>query len=689
MSAGNDARTYAQALADHVGLSRIYKQAITDKVTVMVASEGATATTINSELHAVEASLRSLEGRLDSLDAAIAAQLSGTEPKRPLVLVPSTEGDKSIAYRTVNEGERPQWWFQASYDPEGTYTFQSTLNTGLEVKWAKITPGAPDLELVPFTGDILTWILWPTANLSVTADAEYEYEFWLEAPDGRRSDIDTQVTDADGNFPEIETVTAKLLVKDTAVVTPPSTGYPVPSTLRRGMGVYIGSSFTATELRSRITGYESSLGMPAGATLAYYHGYIPKAGTWNNWKSTVTALLEGFKSLHDDGGDPGRKLFMSVPPFPGTPMTAADPGWATLQAAGYSSDPLSWAAAAAGAYSWYYKFLGSEILRIYGSASSDIILDLAWEGNATWYEYQYINDGYTRNTALENSAKAARMVFHDQVSTPLQPRGYKVWFAANLSMGAGGAPNSTGWNNAQAAYKATIDTSTLSAVTGRKAVDLGSIDLYPNWSFASSPFTLATTALDAITNWFENTAGIKYYIGETGASFVFRPSASVTATLNGAQAMPRTTITVGSTTGFAASGFLKISSHYFKYTAKTGTTFTGCTMAGSQTGWTASNAAQVQQMNRNGAEDADGALFIEFITDYCEAKRAAGKLVALMWYDADTSATDQFGLLEHKSFSPVLYHFSGSPTGFVGNGTGATAAKYIAEAGGARNQVTS
>jgi hypothetical protein len=52
---------------------------------------------------------------------------------------------------------------------------------------------------------------------------------------------------------------------------------------------------------------------------------------------------------------------------------------------------------------------------------------------------------------------------------------------------------------------------------------------------------------------------------------------SATTTLNGALNDSATTITVVSTTGFAASGAIGIDGEYITYSGKTGTTFTGCT----------------------------------------------------------------------------------------------------------------
>ena len=52
---------------------------------------------------------------------------------------------------------------------------------------------------------------------------------------------------------------------------------------------------------------------------------------------------------------------------------------------------------------------------------------------------------------------------------------------------------------------------------------------------------------------------------------------SATTTLNGAITSSDTTITVVSTTGFAASGAIGIDGEYITYSGKTGTTFTGCT----------------------------------------------------------------------------------------------------------------
>jgi len=52
---------------------------------------------------------------------------------------------------------------------------------------------------------------------------------------------------------------------------------------------------------------------------------------------------------------------------------------------------------------------------------------------------------------------------------------------------------------------------------------------------------------------------------------------AATTTLNGALNDSATTITVVSTTGFAASGVIGIEGEYITYSGKTGTTFTGCT----------------------------------------------------------------------------------------------------------------
>ena len=69
------------------------------------------------------------------------------------------------------------------------------------------------------------------------------------------------------------------------------------------------------------------------------------------------------------------------------------------------------------------------------------------------------------------------------------------------------------------------------------------------------------------------TVGVGFGAGGWGGTMTIAAS----TTLNGALSSSDTTITVVSTTGFAASGAIGIDGEYITYSGKTGTTFTGCT----------------------------------------------------------------------------------------------------------------
>jgi hypothetical protein len=69
------------------------------------------------------------------------------------------------------------------------------------------------------------------------------------------------------------------------------------------------------------------------------------------------------------------------------------------------------------------------------------------------------------------------------------------------------------------------------------------------------------------------TVGVGWGAGGWGGTTTIAAS----TTLNGALSSSDTTITVVSTTGFAASGAIGIDGEYITYSGKTGTTFTGCT----------------------------------------------------------------------------------------------------------------
>lgn len=70
---------------------------------------------------------------------------------------------------------------------------------------------------------------------------------------------------------------------------------------------------------------------------------------------------------------------------------------------------------------------------------------------------------------------------------------------------------------------------------------------------------------------------------------------AATTTLNGALNSSATTITVVSTTGFAAAGSIGIDGEYITYSGKTATTFTGCTRGVGSTATSHSSGATVNQ----------------------------------------------------------------------------------------------
>lgn len=265
MTTASDAKNLAEELRSSIALTHLWATTLENKIAVLQA-EGTNTASLTADLRAIKAARLSLLARIIQLRAALEALVPTL---RPLKLVPTDSGQ--LSFRTANEGDRPSWNFDASFDPEGTYTFTGDTSPGLEVKWAKITAEAPDLENVFFGATRLPWLLWPVANFSVTADVEYEYEFWLEAPDGRRSDIDTQQSGDDGQPIPIEQRTGKILVRDTSTP-PPVAGYLTsPTTLRRAQGVYIGSSFA--DITSRLEGYyaSSKLNIAAPGSLGWYH----------------------------------------------------------------------------------------------------------------------------------------------------------------------------------------------------------------------------------------------------------------------------------------------------------------------------------------------------------------------------------------------------------------------------------
>lgn len=684
MSTASDAKNLAEDLRTSIGITHIWGTALQDKIDVL-ASEGTDVTSLSSDLRAIKAARLSLLARIDLLRTALSALVPTL---RPLRLVEDV-GD--LEFRTAIEGSvgsggtgKPQWRFTNSFDPEGIYNFSN----GLKVGWAKVTDTAPDLEEVVF-GSTLPWILSPVSEFSVTADTEYEYEFWLEAPDGRRSDLDINVTGDDGQPVPIETRTGKILVRDQTVT--PTGGYLTPpSTLRRAQGVYIGSAIN--DITSRLEGYYGQLGISAPGSFGWYHNYTSAGKGWALWKSTLTGWLEAMKPLIKSTvrNDPGIKLYFNIAPFPVEPMTSADPGWATLISKGFSTDPLSWAAAAAGAYNWYYEFAGKELVRIFGADSNKVVLCYSWEENGNWYPFRIVNSDYSRNTSLENNAREATRQFADSVNRQVHPSGFRAHIFRNvagggLSLGDG---TRTSITNSWLAWKNSIPTDT-SSVTGRKYLDGFTMDTYQNWDQKSATDTsIAIASLNVFADYVEATfPGLPYGIQETSTSWVFRTSATA-STLNGSHTFPRTTIVLTNAGSFASSGYVNISGKIYKYTGKSTNTLTGVTGPAGGGAQTASSGTTVKQQLEQGPGDAGGNAWWEAITDWAELKRAAGHLVMLIAFDSDNSSTDQYGILEHKTYSPVLYHFFSSPSGFVGNGSGASKAKFISEFGGARSTVT-
>ena len=95
----------------------------------------------------------------------------------------------------------------------------------------------------------------------------------------------------------------------------------------------------------------------------------------------------------------------------------------------------------------------------------------------------------------------------------------------------------------------------------------------------SSPATSSGTT-GAATFAYQISIGQEIFAALTGwgaGGYGGTVTISATTTLNGAITSSDTTITVVSTTGFAASGAIGIDGEYITYSGKTGTTFTGCT----------------------------------------------------------------------------------------------------------------
>jgi hypothetical protein len=95
----------------------------------------------------------------------------------------------------------------------------------------------------------------------------------------------------------------------------------------------------------------------------------------------------------------------------------------------------------------------------------------------------------------------------------------------------------------------------------------------------SSPATSSGTT-GAATFSYQIDIGQEIYASLTGwgaGGYGGTVTIAATTTLNGALNDSATTITVVSTTGFAASGVIGIEGEYITYSGKTGTTFTGCT----------------------------------------------------------------------------------------------------------------
>jgi hypothetical protein len=198
--------------------------------------------------------------------------------------------------------------------------------------------------------------------------------------------------------------------------------------------------------------------------------------------------------------------------------------------------------------------------------------------------------------------------------------------------------------------------------------------------------------LNTYSTWVEaNLPWAPLGIQETSTSWIFRRATTQATTTNGLKSFTTgvsTTWTVVSTASLATSGYVEVNGKTYKYTGKTGTTLTGVTFPSTYGNHSQATGAGVRQKNIQGAGDDGGDAWWEMITDWAEGKRVAGKLVFLIAFDSDNSSTDQFGVLEHKTFSPVFYHYETTPVGFVGNGTGESRIKYIAEFGGSRSTAT-
>ena len=95
----------------------------------------------------------------------------------------------------------------------------------------------------------------------------------------------------------------------------------------------------------------------------------------------------------------------------------------------------------------------------------------------------------------------------------------------------------------------------------------------------TSPATSSGTTGAATFTYQINTGGEIFTVGVGFGAGGWGGSTTISAstTLNGALSSSATTITVVSTTGFAASGAIGIDGEYITYSGKTGTTFTGCT----------------------------------------------------------------------------------------------------------------
>jgi hypothetical protein len=95
----------------------------------------------------------------------------------------------------------------------------------------------------------------------------------------------------------------------------------------------------------------------------------------------------------------------------------------------------------------------------------------------------------------------------------------------------------------------------------------------------SSPATSSGTAGAATFSYQVSGGGEIYTVGVGWGAGGWGGTTTISAstTLNGALSSSATTITVVSTTGFAASGAIGIDGEYITYSGKTGTTFTGCT----------------------------------------------------------------------------------------------------------------